>query len=116
MTDFTEGNEEPIPATLPIDRAVEERQRARLARVRAERDGVGVQAALATLGSAAADPARNLMPPLIDAVGAHASVGELVAVLGASSGPVSSGSSCEPDPVDTGGAGQSSAWTGTTAA
>jgi methylmalonyl-CoA mutase, N-terminal domain len=78
---FREGDDEPVHETLRIDPAVEEYQLRRLARVRAERDGAAVDAALARLARLAADPAANLMPPLIGAVKAHAGVGEIVGAL-----------------------------------
>ncbi|WP_217913499.1 acyl-CoA mutase large subunit family protein [Miltoncostaea marina] len=78
---FTEGNEDRVDDVLRIDPAVEEYQLQRLARVRSARDPGAVAAALRALGECAADPARNLMPPLIDAVRAHATEGEIVGAL-----------------------------------
>ncbi len=78
---FTEGDDDGAGEVLRIDPEVEERQRRRLARVRSERDAGAVAAALADLRAAAAEPARNLMPPLLTAVGARASEGEIVAEL-----------------------------------
>ncbi len=80
---FTDGNEDVAGDTLMIDPAVEEYQLRRLGNVKSERDDRAVAAALDALGACAADPARNLMPPLIDAVGAHATEGEIVGALGA---------------------------------
>jgi methylmalonyl-CoA mutase N-terminal domain/subunit len=78
---FTDGGGDEPDDLLRIDPAVESEQRARLARVRAGRDPAAVAAALAALGACAADPARNLMPPLLDAVRAHATEGEMVDAL-----------------------------------
>ncbi|MFB6080123.1 MAG: methylmalonyl-CoA mutase [Haloferacaceae archaeon] len=68
---------------VDIEEVSEEDQRAqreRLAAVRAERDDEAVDAALAALGDAARGDA-NLMPPLIDAVEAYATVGEICDAL-----------------------------------
>jgi methylmalonyl-CoA mutase N-terminal domain/subunit len=78
---FREGDDDAEPELLAIDPAVERAQLERLARVRSERDPVAHEAALAAVAAAAADPARNLMPPILDAVRAHATVGEIVAGL-----------------------------------
>jgi methylmalonyl-CoA mutase, N-terminal domain len=78
---FTDGNEDKVDDTLRIDPAVEEYQLRRLANVRSERDDRAAAAALRELAAAAADPARNLMPPLIDAVSSYATEGEIVAAL-----------------------------------
>ncbi len=55
---------------------LEGRQRARVAAVRAGRDGVAVERALAAVGQAARGTAP-LMPPIIDAVRARATLGEI---------------------------------------
>jgi methylmalonyl-CoA mutase N-terminal domain/subunit len=78
---FTDGNEDRAPDTLRIDPAVEEYQLRRLANAKSERDDRAVQAALGGLASCAADPARNLMPPLIEAVQTLATEGEIVGAL-----------------------------------
>ncbi len=78
---FTDGNEDKAEDTLRIDPSVEEYQLRRLANVRSERDPAAVEDALDALSIAATDPARNLMPPLIDAVRAHATEGEIVSAL-----------------------------------
>ena len=67
--------------TLRIDPAVEEYQLRRLANVRSERDATAVEDALDALAICATDPSRNLMPPLIEAVRAHATEGEVVGAL-----------------------------------
>ena len=78
---FTDGNEDRVDDTLRIDPAVEGYQLRRLANVRSERDAAAVEDALDALSVSATDPARNLMPPLIEAVRAHATVGEIVGAL-----------------------------------
>ena len=66
--------------TLRIDPETVARQKARLARVRAERDGAAVERVLVRLG----DMARgtdNLLPPILEAVRAYATIGEICDVL-----------------------------------
>ena len=72
--------EEPEVALHPYDEAERERQIASLAEVRAERDGARVEAALESL-RAAAQAGANVMPALMAAVKAYASVGEMTGVL-----------------------------------
>lgn len=76
---FQEGREPPPPIHR-VDPAVAERQRARLAQVRAERDGERVRRALARLDEAVRGT-DNLLPPLLEAVEAYATLGEMVGVL-----------------------------------
>jgi len=77
---FTEGDDA-VPPTLYIDPAVERRQLQRLEEVRRRRDAAGVAAALEQVRRLAVDPTANLMPALIDAVKAYATLGEIVGVL-----------------------------------
>ena len=73
---FTEGNEDSDLETLRISPEVERKQRARLDALRQRRDSDQVEAALARLESAArAD--ENLMDPMLDAVRAYATLGEI---------------------------------------
>jgi len=65
---------------LQMDPEGERRQRARLARVRAERDNDEVQRRLAALRRAAAGT-ENLMPFILDAVRAYATLGEICRVF-----------------------------------
>ena len=65
---------------LEMDPEGERRQLERLANVKETRDGEAVRAALAGLRDAAAGEA-NLMPPIIDAVKAYATLGEITDVL-----------------------------------
>ena len=69
-----------VPAAPPVDPALREQQIARLRRVRAERDPVRVASALETLRQQATGQ-ENLMPAIIEAVAADATIGEVVAVL-----------------------------------
>ncbi|MBI2170264.1 MAG: methylmalonyl-CoA mutase [Actinobacteria bacterium] len=78
---FTEGNDEAPPPILQIGPEVEELQLKRLAKVKGDRDGAAVAAALSRLQTEAADPAVNLMPALIDAVRTYATAGEICAAL-----------------------------------
>jgi methylmalonyl-CoA mutase N-terminal domain/subunit len=78
----TEGNDEEPPETLYIDSSVEELQRKRLDGVKTGRDAAAVEAVLARLAADAADPEVNLMPTLIDAAVARATLGEMVAAMG----------------------------------
>jgi methylmalonyl-CoA mutase N-terminal domain/subunit len=81
VTDFLEGNEEEPPELLRIGPEVEERQLKRLAATKAERDDPRVHGALAAVRADAAEPTTNLMPALLDAVRAYATVGEITAAL-----------------------------------
>ncbi|HEV2356322.1 MAG TPA: methylmalonyl-CoA mutase family protein [bacterium] len=65
-----------VPPILRVDPSVVEDQRARLRRVRAERDHGRVQATLAALAGAARGR-DNLLPPILDCVRAYATVGEI---------------------------------------
>jgi methylmalonyl-CoA mutase N-terminal domain/subunit len=86
---FTEGAEAPAIAS-PDYSALERDQVARLRAARARRDAAAVSAALSALGTAArsfpgaaASRRAKLMPLIIDAVRARASVGEISDVLSA---------------------------------
>jgi methylmalonyl-CoA mutase N-terminal domain/subunit len=80
LNDFVSDEKVQIE-TLEIPEEVRDRQIARLAAVRARRDGAAVEKALAALRAAAADPRANLMPPILDCVRAYASIGEICGVL-----------------------------------
>ncbi|MEY2973685.1 MAG: isobutyryl-CoA mutase large subunit [Actinomycetota bacterium] len=79
---FSEGNEEEQIPLLRITNEDEKRQRKRLETVRAGRDGDRVAAVLERLRSEAADPEINLMPTLIDAATAYATLGEIMGAMG----------------------------------
>ncbi|MFP5577249.1 MAG: methylmalonyl-CoA mutase [Acidimicrobiia bacterium] len=83
---FTEGNEDSEQNLLRIDPAVEDLQRKRLATVKQDRDDEAVAAALARVRAVAADAGTNVMPALIDAVSAYATLEEVVGALEAEFG------------------------------
>ena len=70
----------PAVETLYIDESAGRRQAERLAGLRETRDGARVERTLDALRRTAAGTG-NLMPPLIDAVRAHATLGEMCAAL-----------------------------------
>jgi methylmalonyl-CoA mutase N-terminal domain/subunit len=76
-----EGNDEPPPPILRIGPEVEEEQRRRLRKVRAERDDAAVARALDRVRTDAGHGDVNVMPVLLDAVRAYATLGEIVAAL-----------------------------------
>jgi len=78
LNSFT-GASSPVPV-MRVDPALEASQVARLVAVRAARDEARWRAALARLGEAARGDV-NLMPLLLDAVRAEATVGEISDVL-----------------------------------
>jgi methylmalonyl-CoA mutase N-terminal domain/subunit len=78
---FVEGNDEPPPETLRIGPEVEEEQRRRLQKVRDERNRDAVEQALAQVRIDAGDSSVNLMPALLDAAHAYATLGEIVETL-----------------------------------
>jgi len=71
---------EPRQQTFRIDADVERRQVERLQQVKQERNQNRVAAALAEVAASARD-GRNVVPALVDAVKAYASVGEICAIL-----------------------------------
>jgi methylmalonyl-CoA mutase N-terminal domain/subunit len=77
---FAETDDELLP-TLYIGPEVEQHQLERLAKVRSSRSEARVDAALAGVTSDAGRPDVNLMPALVHAVQAYATVGEIVAAL-----------------------------------
>jgi methylmalonyl-CoA mutase N-terminal domain/subunit len=78
---FLEGNDEPPPLTLHIGAEVEDQQLKRLATVKADRDDAAVTAALTRVRADAAEPTTNLMPALLEASDAYATVGEICETL-----------------------------------
>jgi len=78
---YTEGNEEGEIDTLEITSADEERQLKRLDLVRAGRDEKKVAEALTRLRDQAADERTNVMPALIDAALAYATIGEIMSTM-----------------------------------
>jgi methylmalonyl-CoA mutase N-terminal domain/subunit len=72
--------EETQPEILTVDADVQKRQRERLADVKAERDDGAVAEALAEV-RAAASAGENVIPPLVDAVGVYATMGEIMGIF-----------------------------------
>ena len=79
VNDYREGGEQP-QTIFSVDRRLVDEQLARLARHRRERDAEAVAAALAALRAACAGDA-NLMPPILDAVRAYATLGEICGAM-----------------------------------
>ena len=75
-----EVDDDPHVDVEEVDEQQETRQQERLASVKAERDDEAVDAALAAVADAAAGD-QNLLPPIVDAVKAYATVGEISDVL-----------------------------------
>ncbi|GMU79295.1 MAG: methylmalonyl-CoA mutase [Acidimicrobiia bacterium] len=76
-----EGNDDDPPEILRIGPEVEESQRKRLDAVKADRDAPRVRDALGEVRAAAAQPDVNVMPALIHAVEAYATLGEICSAL-----------------------------------
>jgi methylmalonyl-CoA mutase N-terminal domain/subunit len=76
VNDFTEGSDTIEIETLRISADVEERQRARMAKLREERDEERVQTTLATLEAAAGTDA-NLVEPILDCARAYCTLFEI---------------------------------------
>jgi methylmalonyl-CoA mutase N-terminal domain/subunit len=76
---FRHERDEPIP-TFRTDPSVQQAQIAHLAETKQGRDAVRVRRSLAALEEAARGSA-NLMPPIVDAVDALASLGEIAGTL-----------------------------------
>ncbi len=75
VNQFTSIESEPIDL-LKVNPELEVKQKQRVARVRAERNGAAAQEAVARVQQAASD-GSNLMPPIIEAVRRHATLGEI---------------------------------------
>jgi methylmalonyl-CoA mutase N-terminal domain/subunit len=73
-------DDEPEPPIMRVDPTLERQQIERVQRLRAQRDTAQVHAALTQL-AAAARGSDNLMPPLIAAVEAYATLGEIADTL-----------------------------------
>ena len=79
---FTEGNDEVSNLEiLQITNEDEARQLKRLDTVRRERNQAAVDEVLARLRTEAADPEVNLMPTLVDAAKAYATLGEVMSTM-----------------------------------
>ena len=81
VNEFTEGDVPSARQLLRIGQETEELQRKRLATVRQDRDDGAVASTLAWVVADAAEPTTNLMPALLEAVRARATVGEVVDAL-----------------------------------
>jgi methylmalonyl-CoA mutase N-terminal domain/subunit len=79
VNEFMAANEPPIEI-LYIDESAGDIQLAKLERLKAARDGAAVRRALDRL-QAAARSASNVMPPILEAVRAYATVGEMCDAL-----------------------------------
>ena len=77
--------EDTEPEILTVDEDVQERQRDKLATVKGDRDDAAVEAALDELQQVITD-GGNVMPVIIDAVKAYATMGEIMAVFEAEYG------------------------------
>ena len=75
-----EIEEDTQPDLLSVDKTVQKRQRDRLADVKEERDDEDVEAALAAVDEAARS-GENVMPAIIEAVKAYATMGEIMGVF-----------------------------------
>jgi methylmalonyl-CoA mutase N-terminal domain/subunit len=82
VSHFLEGNDEEEIDLLRITNEDEQKQRRRLEAVRASRNAAAVAESLAVLETEAADPEINLMPALIAASNAQATVGEMMKSMG----------------------------------
>ena len=82
VSQFLEGNDEDEIDLLRITNEDEQKQRRRLEAVRSSRNAAAVAESLAVLEIEAADPEINLMPALINASNAQATVGEMMKSMG----------------------------------
>ena len=82
VSQFLEGNDEDEIDLLRITNEDEQKQRRRLEAVRSSRNTAAVTESLAVLETEAADPEINLMPALINASNAQATVGEMMKSMG----------------------------------
>jgi methylmalonyl-CoA mutase N-terminal domain/subunit len=73
--------DDPRPPILSVGAESEELQLKRLADVKLRRDQAAVDACLARLTTEAADPTTNLMPAIVEASKAYATIGEMVGAL-----------------------------------
>lgn len=73
--------EKPVEGLLRVDASVGELQKKKLADLRAKRDNGAVQDKLAALEKACQDDSVNLMPLILDAVKAYATLGEICGVM-----------------------------------
>ncbi len=81
VSGFTDGNDDDDLDILRISNEDETRQRKRLDAIRHGRNQAAVDASLAKLRTEAADPEINLMPTLIEASQAYATLGEMMGTM-----------------------------------
>jgi methylmalonyl-CoA mutase N-terminal domain/subunit len=80
VNEYEVGEKLQVPL-LRVDESGARHQLERLNRVRREREGERVASTLAAIREASGRPTANLMPCLIDAVNAYATLGEIMGVL-----------------------------------
>ena len=73
--------EKPVEGLLRVDASVGEKQKKKLAEMKANRDNEAVKAALADLEKACEDENENLMPHILTAVKTYATLGEICGVM-----------------------------------
>lgn len=73
--------EEPVKGLLKVDASVGEKQKQKLAQVKAKRDNAAVKKALADLETACKDESENVMPHILAAVKTYATLGEICGVM-----------------------------------
>jgi len=78
---YRDEGEEPHPFFRADNPALERAQVAKLEALRAHREAAAVESSLAGLRAAAEDVKTDLMPPIIDAVRAYATLGEICGVM-----------------------------------
>ncbi len=81
VNDFRDDDETLDIEQLKVDPAVEQLQRQRLAKLRAQRDSARVSALLEAIEAAAREPSAPLMPRFIEAVEVGCTLGEICGVL-----------------------------------
>jgi methylmalonyl-CoA mutase N-terminal domain/subunit len=80
VNDFL-SDEDSATEVLRVDDGPEKAQLAKLKKVKAERDSTAMKAKLEALRKAAHDPKTNVLPFILDAVKAYATLGEICGVL-----------------------------------
>ena len=80
VSDFLDGNDDTLDI-LQITNEDEQKQRKRLNIVKQDRDAEAVEKVLAKLAAEAADPEVNLMPTLVEASHAYATLGEMMGTM-----------------------------------
>ncbi len=73
--------EKPVEGLLRVDASVGEKQKQKLADMKAKRDNAAVKKSLVDLEAACKDENENLMPHILDAVRVYATLGEICGVM-----------------------------------